>query len=204
MLGITARRIHDGQHPNHGRGRLLRRDQVDTLLPAPGGIVDRLVDQGLDILGHFFGRTHRLPIPAELILGDRPGAGRSLAAHMIGNDDRPSAFAPDLDFNLIAIHQIAVQQGQSNSAPAVGFTLPRGQPDPFALPVRNHGPAGHIPHMLIAAKHIGFSPRNSLIDQRNGPYHAGQVGNQRIVSVDDAFEGFVLSGQRRTADERPF
>ena len=119
-------------------------------------------------------------------------------------DDRPSAFAPDLDFNLIAIHQIAVQQGQSNSAPAVGFTLPRGQPDPFALPVRNHGPAGHIPHMLIAAKHIGFSPRNSLIDQRNGPYHAGQVGNQRIVSVDDAFEGFVLSGQRRTADERPF
>ncbi len=57
---------------------------------------------------------------------------------------------------------------------------------------------------MIAAKHFGFGPGNSLIDQRNGLNDARQVCNQRIVSVDDPLEGFILLCQRRPADELAF
>ena len=58
--------------------------------------------------------------------------------------------------------------------------------------------------MPIAAKHFGFSPGNTLVDQGDGLNDARQVGNQRIISVDDALEGFILLCQRRPADKRTF
>ena len=71
-------------------------------------IVDGFTDQCFNILLHFLSGTNRFTVFAKLIIKDRPGMGRGFGPHMIGHDDGPGAFAPDLNFNFIALHQIAV------------------------------------------------------------------------------------------------
>ncbi len=113
---------------------MFRRYQINTLLLAPGVIVDGFGDQCFGIERHFLGRTDFFAVFAQLIIINRPAIRRRFRPQMIGYDDRTDAFAPDVDVDLIAFDQIAVQQRQTDGAPAFVFTLPGGQTNPFTLP----------------------------------------------------------------------
>ena len=136
-----------------------------------------------------------------VVVDDRPGVRRGVAAQVEGHDQAGHLRAAHVDRDLVVFDHVAVEVGQGDRALGALVGRLRVEARAGEDPVGHRGAARHVAHAALAAVDRRVGAGDAAAGHGQRLHEARQVGPARVVARHDAGEGVVLAGQGRAADE---